>query len=121
MKLAVIIILLMAMLNLIPPLFANTVYFDNVYYIIMYLLLSFLGFSLPFMVESLNKQLKRISTLLGSWFFGGVLMELFNLSIPSEVLNSNIDNPFYFKVVICFVIGLFAIMSSETWSKQKKY
>ncbi len=121
MKLATIIILLMAMLNLVPPLFAQTEYFDNSYYIILFLLLSFVGFSLPFIVEGLHKQLKRISILLGSWFFGGLVVELFNLSVPSIVLNSNQDNIFYFKALICFIIGIFVIMSSEIWSSQKKY
>lgn len=141
-KIAIVITTLMVMLNIIPPMFTtggifnvkyeyinecdetivlDGLYFDNLYYILLFLFCSFVGFTLPFLVENLNIHIKRISTLLGSWFFGGVLVELFNLSIPSEVLNSNIDNPFYFKVVICFVIGLFAIMSSETWSKQKKF
>ena len=111
----------MAMLNLVPPLLASTEYFDNAYYIILFLLLSFIGFSLPFIVESLHKQLKRVSILLGSWFFGGLLMEIFNLSVPYEVLNSNLNNVMYFKVLICFIIGMAVIMSSEQWSKQKKY
>lgn len=121
MKLTIILILLMAMLNLVPPILANTEYFDNAYYIILFLLLSFLGFSLPFIVEKLNKHLKRVSTLLGSWFFGGLLMEIFNLTVPYEVLNSSINNVMYFKVLICFIIGITVIMSSEQWNKQKKY
>lgn len=111
----------MAMLNLIPPLFANTVYFDNSYYIILFLLLSFIGVSLPFIVDSLHKQLKRVSILTGSWFFGGLVMELFNLSVPSIVLNSSSDNIMYFKAVICFIVGVVIIISSEIWSSQKKY
>lgn len=121
MKLSIIIILLMAMLNLVPPLFANTVYFDNSYYIILFLLLSFIGISLPFIVESLHKQLKRVSILIGSWFFSGLVIELFNLSIPKVILNSNIDNVMYFKAVICFIVGIVIIMSSEIWNSQKKY
>jgi hypothetical protein len=120
MKLTIIIILLMAMLNLVPPLLASTDYFDNAYYIILFLLLSFLGISIPFIVESLNKQLKRVSTLLGSWFFGGLLMELFNLTIPTIVLNNNQNNITYFKALICFIIGITVIMSRETWSSQRK-
>jgi len=111
----------MAMLNLVPPLLANTEYFDNSYYIILFLLLSFVGFALPFITESLNKHIKRVSTLLGSWFFGGLLMEIFNLSVPNLVLNSNINNVMYFKVLMCFIIGIAVIMSSETWNRQKKF
>lgn len=122
MKLSIILILLMAMLNLVPPLFVNTVYFDNIYYILLFLLLSFVGVSLPFLVESLHKQLKRISILLGSWFFSGLVMELFNLSIPEIVLNSSSNNNvMFFKSVVCFIVGVVIIMSSEIWSSQKKY
>jgi hypothetical protein len=121
MKLTTIIIFLMAMLNLVPPLFAQTEYFDNSYYIILFLLLSFVGISLPFIVDGLHKQLKRISILLGSWFFGGLVMELFNLTVPLQILNSNQNNIMYFKVLVCFIIGVSVIMSSEIWSSQKKY
>ena len=119
MKLSIIIILLMAMLNLIPPLFADTMYFDNSYYIILFMLLSFVGISLPFIAETMHKQLKRVSILLGSWFFSGLVVELFNLSVPKIVLNSNNNNIMYFQAVVCFVIGISVIMSSEIWTKQK--
>lgn len=121
MKLSIIIILLMAMLNLVPPLFVNTEYFDNSYYIILFLLLSFVAFSLPFIAEKLHRQLKRVSILLGSWFFGGLIVELFNLTIPNLILNSNQNNIMYFKVLVCFIVGMVIIMSSEIWNSQKKY
>ena len=119
MKLTILIILLMAMLVLVPPVFAQTEYFDNAYYIILFLLLSFVVFSLPFIVDTLHKQLKRVSLLLGSWYFCGLIIELFNLTIPSVVLNSSSNNIMYFKFVTCFIVGIVLIMSSEIWRSQK--
>lgn len=119
-KLAIVLILLMASLNLVPPLLVNTDYFDNSYYILLFLLLAFLGFTVPFLADKLNKHIKRASTLLGSWFFSGLITEIFNLTIPKIVLNSSTNNLMYFKVLVCFIIGLVVIMSTETWSKQKR-
>ena len=119
-KIATILILLMAMLNLVPPLFADTDYFDNSYYLILYLLLSFLGIAIPFCVDILPKIMKRISILTGAWCFSGFVMEIFNLSVPTLVLNSSNDNIFYFKALTFFITGLALIISIETWSKQKK-
>ena len=118
-KIAIVLILLMSSLHLVPPLLANTDYFDNSYYIILFLLLAFLGFAIPFLAPKLNKHIKRVSNLLGAWLFSGLITEIFNLTIPKIVLNSNTNNLMYFKVLVCFIIGLFVIISSETWSKQK--
>ena len=120
-KLAIVIILLMASLNLVPPLLVNTDYFDNSFYMILFLLLAFLGFTVPFLADKLNKHIKRVSILLGSLFFSGLITEIFNLTIPKIVLNSSTSNLMYFKAVICFMIGLVVIMSTETWSTQKRY
>ena len=120
-KIAIVIVLLMFSINLVPPLLKDTDYFDNSYYIILFLLLTFLGFTLPFLAEKLNKHIKRGSILVGSWFFSGLITEIFNLTIPKIVLNSSTNNLMFFKVLICFMIGLVVIMSTETWSKQKNY
>jgi len=118
-KIAVVIVLLMFALNLLPPLLKETDHFDNSYYILLFLLLTFLGFTLPFLAEKLNKHIKRASILVGSWFFSGLITEIFNLTIPKIVLNSSTNNLMFIKVLICFMIGLVVIMSTETWSKQK--
>ena len=118
-KIAIVLILLMSSLNLVPPLFVNTDYFDNSYYMLLFLLLAFLGFTVPFLAEKLNKHIKRVSILLGSWFFSGLITEIFNLTIPKIVLNSSTSNLMYFRVLTCFIIGLVIIMTSETWNKQK--
>lgn len=119
-KLAIVLILLMSMLNLIPPLFSGTDYFDNSYYIILCTLLSFLGFSLPFLVERLNLIIKKASTILGSWFFAGLVIEFMNLTIPKIVLNNNQDKVMYIKFLVFFMLGLIVLMSTDVWSKQKK-
>ena len=109
----------MSCLNLVPPILSGTVYFDGSFFIIMYLLIAFLGFSLPFLVESINKHLKKISTLLGSWFFSGFVVEILNLQLPEKVINNNYDKVMYLKVLVFFMVGLFVIIASDIWSKQK--
>lgn len=136
MKLSAVIILLLAMLNLVPPLFncggifdvhgtviqcgeevaICGVYFDNAYYIIVYMLLSFLGISLPFMVN-MPKYLTTISNLLGGWFVAGLFYEVLNLWIPEEILNST-DNPNLFtRFALCFTVAMTFLMINHTWKR----
>lgn len=106
----------MAMLNLVPPLFASGEYFDNVYYIILYLLVSFLGISLPFMV-ALPKYLTVISHLLGGWFVTGLFYELINLTMPEIVINTNDSAYLFTKFTMCFMVAITFIMINYTWKK----
>jgi hypothetical protein len=137
-KLALVLILLISLLVLVPPMFTsggifnvqyegldekcnkvilNGLYFDNVFYIIMYTLIAFLGFTIPFLVEKLNKHLKKISTILGAWFFCGFINGIFQISIPSFKFSN--DAIMFTKLLMTFVIGLFVIIASDIWSKQK--
>lgn len=116
MRIATVIILLMAMLNLIPPLFAGGVYFDNAYYIILYALLSFVGISLPFIVD-LPKYLTAISHILGGWFVTGLFYEVLNLAMPDIVLNTNASTYLFTKFTLCFMVAITFIMINFTWKK----
>lgn len=94
-------------------------YFGNVFYTIFFLLMAFLGISLPFLFYKMNRYLKRISTLIGAWYFGGFITETFNFTVPEIVLNNSVDNILYTKFTVLFIIGLSLIIANETWSKQK--
>jgi hypothetical protein len=106
----------MAMLNLIPPLLAETVYFDNVYYIILFMMLSFIGIALPF-IFTLPKYLTAISHILGGWFIAGFAFELMNLQTPEIVLNDASNPVIYTKAVLCFMVSITFIMIKFTWKK----
>lgn len=118
-KLATILILLMCMLNLIPPLFSGGVYFDNVYYSILYLLLSYLGLVLPYLVPMLPKPLKMISTIVGGWFIAGLVNGLINMVTPDIVINNSHDKAMYLKFMLTFTISITFIVIESIWSKQK--
>ena len=117
-KIAIVLIFLMCALNMVPGLFSETVYFDNVYYIILYFLLTFLGFSIPFLVSKLNKWIKRISNLIAGWCFAGLIIEFLNLTSPELVYNSKDDKNLYFKFIVMAAVGISVIMTSETWTKK---
>jgi len=118
-KIATILVLLMCMLNLVPPLFKDGVYFDNIYYSILYLLLSFLAISIPFLVPIINKHIMRISFLIGGWFIFGLIFELINFFIPKIVLNSKSDSFVFAKMLIVFIIGLAFSITFEQWKLTK--
>lgn len=107
------------MLNLIPPLFRGGVYFDNVYYSILYLLLSFLGLSLPYLVLELPKPLKIVSTMIGAWFVAGLINGLINMVVPDIVLNNSHDEAMYLKFMLTFTIGVTFTVTHSIWSKHK--
>lgn len=119
-NLATIIVLLMCMLNFIPPLFAtNGLYFDNVYYSLLYLLLSFVAISLPFMITTLNKHVSKISFMIGGWFIFGLIFELINFFVPSIILNNSTNSFLFSKFLIVFTIGLAFTITHKQWRQTK--
>lgn len=119
-KIATTLIFLMCSLNLVPPLFAgNELYFDNVYFSILYLLLSFLAISLPFMVSNLNKHLNRICFLIGGWFIFGLIFELINFFVPNIVLNNETSGFIYAKFLTIFTIGVAFTITHSQWKRMK--
>lgn len=119
-RIITVVVLLLAMLNLVPPLFSETVYFDNIYFVILYFLLSFLGLSIPFLFEKLNKFIAKISFFCGSWFVAGLIYELINLTMPEIVLNSREDKTMFNFYLICFTIGLSFTITHKRWIKAKR-
>jgi len=94
-------------------------YFANVFYTIFFMLMAFLGVSLPFLFYNMDKYLKRISTLIGAWYFSGFVTETFNFTMPEIVLNNSVDNKLYLKIGMIFIVGVSFIIANETWSKEK--
>lgn len=106
----------MAMLNLVPPLFASGEYLDNVYYVILYMLLSVLGVALPFMVE-LPKYLSAVSNVLSGWFVSALSFEIINFDTPEIVLNSESSTEVFTRFALCFMVSVTFIMIHFTWKK----
>ena len=141
-KIGTLIVLLIAFFNLFPPLFAEGgmfsvtgnaidlegnivevqgIYYDNVYFTILYLLLTYIAIAVPFLLPKLNKTIARISMMSGAWFFSALLYEVFNFTIPDIILNSDKYRTLYVRFTVMFCIGLLTIMIRETWIKTKKY
>lgn len=116
----VIVVFLLCILNLIPPMFQNSVYFDNVYNVILYGFLSFMGISIPFIGTGLNGYIKWLSNLIGAWYLTGLTFEIMNFKFPEIVLNSPDNNYYYVKFLMSFTIGVAFIITSSTWNRQKR-
>lgn len=99
------------------------IYFDNVYFTLIYLILSYIGIALPFVVD-LNTGLKRIlkhaSFMLGSWNFAGLTFEFVNFSDPLGVYNSSGDKTLYLQFAMTFTIGLAFIIAQNEWHKKTR-
>lgn len=119
-KLATITIFAICLINLVPAIFRQSEYCDNIYNTILYSLFSFLGLSFPFMVSELNLTIKRVSCLIGAWCMAGLIFELINFSMPEIVLNSFDNDQYYVKFLIAFTIGIAFIITSDVWTKQKR-
>lgn len=114
------VVFLLCLLNLLPPLFARSLYFDNVCNVILYLMLTYLGIMIPFVFHRMNKMIASMSSLIGAWYFAGLIFEVVNFHIPEIVLNSLESDFLYVKFLIAFSVGIAFIITSNTWNKQKK-
>lgn len=104
------------MVNLVPPMFADSVYFDNVYYTIIYMLLAFTGISLPF-ITRLPGYLTAISHILGGWCVAALYFEIVNFETPDIVINNDSSPEMFIRFVMCFVVAITFIMINFTWKK----
>lgn len=123
--------------NVIPPLFAKggffaskghivdmsgdvvevpDIYYDNSYFILLYILLAYTFFTLPIILP-IGKFFSWTSFFLASWFTAGLLYELFNLAIPEIVLNSQEDRTLYIKFLMMFLIGVAMSTTLGRWRK----
>jgi|TARA_R110000851_G_scaffold128199_1_gene260504 hypothetical protein len=126
-RIGVSLVLLLALFALFPSLFSkggllveHIKYYNNVFFTLMYLVVSFTGIAIPFILPRMKRVTCVISQMLGAWFFAAFLYELFNFAIPDVVLNNNEDRTLYTKFLIAFIIGLSTIMIRETWQKSEK-
>ena len=99
---------------------SEQIYYDNVFFVMLTFGVAYLMIVIPFLLPKIGKLSLRISTMIGSWWVAGFAFEAFNFTIPSEVLNSSVDNPMYFKFAGMIIVGLTIIMIRETWTKVKK-
>ncbi len=104
MKIAVIILLIMGMLQFIPPLLESvdgiTIYTymeeevklsDTVYYLIFYMFMTTISISIPFLVPELKRTPKIVYMLFAGWFFSAVAFHVMGIIEPE--LMENIDTP----------------------------
>ena len=125
-KLATIIILLMAVLNLVPPLFDDGIndgsigFDDKIYYSILWLLLSYTALVIPFLFPKLNNVIRNIAMMLGCWFVAGLIYSLIHFFVTQDVFDTMKPTKNYFSCLIMFIIGIAFIMTHASWKKQKR-
>lgn len=118
-KFVVVLILLISLFGLVPPMFReNELLFDNVYFSLLYLFLTYVALVVPFLFIHLNKLIARISLLWGGWFMAGLAFELMNFYVPDIVLNST-NGMIYNKFLMMFIIGISLIITYESWKQRK--
>jgi len=139
-KIGISLLLLFAMINLVPPLFAeggafdvtymhknecgdlvlmHGLYFDNVYFSILYLGISWLFFTIPFVFD-LPKYINRVAFLFSSWNLSILIFEILNMFMPKVILNSEGNNSTYTYYIIFITLGLASITLFESWTKNKR-
>jgi len=126
-RIGVSLVLLLALFALFPSLFSKDglleeyiKYYNNVFFTLMYLVISFTGIAIPFILPKMGRVTCVVSQMLGAWFFAAFLYEVFNFSIPDIVLNNSEDRTLFTKFLIAFIIGVSTIMIRETWQKSEK-
>lgn len=96
-------------------------YFDNIYYTLLFLYFSVIMLAGPFFVPTLNRWLIRLSVVVGSWYTAGLTYEISNFTVPEEVRNTSEELILYNKYLIAFIISIAFIITIETWIKLKKF
>lgn len=141
-KVGVSILLLFGMLNIVPPLFSeggtfdvtykivnecgdlvtcHGLYFDNAYFTILYLGISYVCFIVPFVFKT-HKYINRLAFMLCAWNISMFIIEILNIFSPVGIYNEAglTDNATYTYYTLFFTLGLASIITHETWIKQKK-
>jgi len=118
MKFSLVIILLMAALQFVPPQFIGTEYFDNSYYTILYTLLAVMALALPFLVESLPKYIKRAFMVFSAWYLSALIFEVLNWFTPDIIINSDSDTSNFVRYSIMFTVAISLIIINESWRKK---
>ena len=96
------------------------IYFDNVYNLMLYLGLSGLGVSVPFIFrDKISRNFRGLSFLISAWFIAGTSFEVANFLEPLVVYNTADNRSTWGYFLYCFILGLTLIMISEKWTKLK--
>ncbi len=105
-RVTAILALLLLMLNLVPPLLKeNEMYFDNAYFTILYLLLSYVAIVVPLFVKTWP-FVRIVCFVVGGWFLSALLFELINWFEPDKIYNSSGDSLLYLQCVMTFTLSL---------------
>ena len=138
-KLGFVILFLICSLNLVPPLFAeggtfdvtyqveyceksitmHGLYFDNVFYTLLYLILTIITISIPF-IFNLNKILNYVALAFSMWFMTALIFEIINFKNPLAVYNSVGKNSTFTFYILCITLFFATLITYITWNKQKK-
>lgn len=93
------------------------IYFDNVYNVILYLLLSWLSISIPILFKTLKKHYRWVSFMSGAWWIAGCAFEIANFAEPLKVYNNSQIRSTYGYCLFVFIIGLTIIILNKKWNK----
>lgn len=140
-SIAIAIILFLAMLNLIPPLFAHGgvfdasmrivndcnqivvihgLYFDNAYYTLLFITLSFISLVMPVLAPKLPKAVRITSLILAGWFTSGLTFELMNWFIPEITLNTMFDRSGLNRCLLALILSISIIFIHKQWLQIKR-
>lgn len=140
-KVVTILTFLLLMLNLVPPLFregaifdlwdsvqvscdgseivVSGLYFDNVYYTLLYLILTYTAICIPYLVENLPRVIRWLSFGVGSWFMFGLMFEVMNFFVPDLILNTHTSDYNYSKAVLVSTLFISFILLHQSWTQRK--
>ena len=115
MRFATVLILFMAMLNFIPPQFAETEYFNNSYYTILYGLLTVTAVGLPFMFPMLPKMLNNVSLMFAAWYFSSLSFEIMGWANPEILEDSDKVSLMFTRYCLVFSSTISLLMIHHSW------
>lgn len=139
-RLANLYIILLSMILLVPPMFAeggvfdvtytfinehgvivtgHGLYEDNVWASLLFLCLTISCFIIPRAYSRMWKSMKRLSIALCGWFTASFLFELANFSDPFVVFNSFDSNMIVPKFITAFSLIIIYIFTSTQWKSTK--
>ncbi len=96
-------------------------YFDNIYYTLLFTYFSVIMLSGPFFIPTLNRWIIRLSIVVGAWYTAGLAYEISNFTVPDEIRNTDKELVVYNRYLVAFIIAVSFIITIETWIKLKKF
>ena len=98
-------------------------YWDNVWYIIFFVIVPFVSIGLPFYAKldkGWSRLLKYACFGYGGWYTAGLIIELINLFRPQLVYNSTDDIVLFVQFLIMFIVGMIFTTTHTLWIKSKQ-